>query len=178
MIVRMLTNSLMFGIIAKYSDLYEEKKGDEMIHTIMTKSGLEKLKSDLSVLKNKLKEIAERIKEARDLGDLSENSEYIEAKNEQSFLLGQVEKIEQKIKTAQIATKLTGIVSVGCRVEVESNGEKMEFEIVGAEEANPLLGRISSISPIGSALCGHKSGETVQAKTPAGITEFRILKVS
>lgn len=148
-----------------------------MVYSMMTESGLEKLKSDLTLIKNKLKEVAERIKEARDLGDLSENSEYLEAKNEQSFLLGRAAEIEKKIKTAQIAKKCVGVVSVGCHVEVENGKARMKFEIVGAEESNPMEGRISAISPIGSALCGRKSGEKVSVKTPAGVSEFRILKI-
>lgn len=148
-----------------------------MVYSVMTESGLEKLKTDLALIKIKLKEVAGRIKEARDLGDLSENSEYLEAKNEQSFLFGRATEIEQKIKTAQIATKCAGVVSVGCRVEVENGSAKMEFKIVGAEESNPLEGRISAVSPIGSALCGRKPGEKVLVKTPAGTSEFRILRI-
>lgn len=145
---------------------------------LVTESGLEKLKKELENTKLKLKEVADRIKEAKDLGDLSENSEYLEAKNEQSFLLGRAGELEQKIKNAQIAQKCVGVVSVGCKVEVENEKQKMHFYIVGSEESDPLNGRISVVSPIGSALYGKKSGESVSVKTPRGVSEYRIVKIN
>lgn len=144
---------------------------------LVTESGLEKLKKELENTKLKLKEVADRIKEAKDLGDLSENSEYLEAKNEQSFLLGRAVELEQKIKSAQIAQKSVGVVSVGCQVEVENGQQKMHFHIVGSEESDPLNGRISVVSPIGSALFGKKSGESVSVKTPRGVLRYRIVNI-
>lgn len=146
---------------------------------VMTAQGLEKLRRDLQQTRNKLKDVAQRIKDARELGDLSENSEYLEAKNEQAFLLGREAEIEQKIKTAKVVSACSGDkVDVGCRVEVK-NSQKgmMTFEIVGSDESDPFAGRISASSPIGGALYGHKVGENIFISTPSGQTEFTILKI-
>ncbi|MFA5927421.1 MAG: transcription elongation factor GreA [Patescibacteria group bacterium] len=145
----------------------------------MTATGLDHLKKQYDDVHQKLKDIAGRIKEARDLGDLSENAEYQEAKNEQAFLLGREAELEQKIKSAKVVAKCDdGVVGVGCRVKIEGNGNTMTFEIVGPDEVDPLAGRISPESPIGSAIRGHRSGETVQVKTPGGVTEYRIVEVN
>lgn len=148
---------------------------------ILTKEGLEKLKKELLEIKNiKLKEVAIRIKEAKDLGDLSENAEYHEAKNEQSFLYGRSMDLEQKIKNAKIIEKhkLNSDVEAGSVVEVENDGEKMKLEIVGSDESDPLNGRISIDSPIGSALFGHKVGDKISVSSPGGQTEYRILNIA
>lgn len=148
---------------------------------ILTREGLEKLKKELDEIKNvKLKEVAIKIKEAKDLGDLSENAEYHEAKNEQSFLYGRALKLEEKIKNARIIEKheLNGSVEAGSVVEVENEGDQMKFEIVGSDESDPLNGRISIDSPIGSALFGHKIGDTISVLTPSGETQYRILNIS
>jgi transcription elongation factor GreA len=147
----------------------------------LTQEGLEKLKAELHEIKDfKLKEIAGRIKDAKDMGDLSENAEYHEAKNEQSFLYGRALDLEKKIKNADIIKKHSsgGIVSAGSDVEVKNDGDKMLFQIVGSDESDPMNGKISIDSPIGSALKGHKSGEKVSVSTPGGETEYEILKVS
>jgi transcription elongation factor GreA len=148
---------------------------------ILTAEGLEKLKSEVREIKEtKLKEVAVRIKEAKDMGDLSENAEYHEAKNEQAFLYGKVLEIEKKIKNAQIIDKNSckEIVEAGCQVEVENNGEKIIFEIVGSDESDPVNGRISIDSPIGTALVGHKKGDLVEVNTPAGESKYKILNIS
>ncbi len=148
---------------------------------ILTREGLEKLKKELDEIKNiKLKEVAIRIKEAKDLGDLSENAEYHEAKNEQSFLYGRSMDLEQKIKNAKIIEKheLNGEVEAGSVVEVENDGEKMKLEIVGSDESDPVNGRISIDSPIGSALFGYKVGDTVSVSTPGGETKYKILNIA
>ena len=147
---------------------------------ILTKEGLEKLKKELDEIKNiKLKEVAVKIKEAKDLGDLSENAEYHEAKNEQSFLYGRALKLEQKIKDAQVIEKhASNIVEAGAVVEVENDGDKMKFEIVGSDESDPLNGRISIDSPIGFALSGRKVGDKVPVTTPGGKTEYKILNIA
>jgi transcription elongation factor GreA len=147
---------------------------------ILTKEGLEKLKKELDEIKNvKLKEVAIRIKEAKDLGDLSENAEYHEAKNEQSFLYGRALDLEQKIKNAKIIEHNSNSnVEAGSVVEVENDGEKMKFEIVGSDESDPVNGRISIDSPIGSALSGCKVGDKVSVSTPGGQTEYKILNIA
>lgn len=147
----------------------------------LTLEGLEKLKSELGKIKLQLKEVSLKIKEARDMGDLSENAEYHEAKNEQSFLMGKEQEIEQKIKNAQIIekTKCNGVIQVGCTVEVvEDGGGKVKYQIVGSDESDPLSGRISIDSPIGSNLIGHKPGDKILVKTPGGVTSCKILSVN
>jgi len=146
----------------------------------ITAEGLEKLKLQLADIKIKMKAVTIKIKEAREMGDLSENAEYHEAKNEQSFLMGKEQEIEQKIKNAQIIKKncKSEVIQVGCTVEIEDDGEKMKYQIVGTDEADPISGRISIDSPIGSALIGHKKGDSVQVKTPIGISVCKILSVN
>jgi transcription elongation factor GreA len=146
----------------------------------ITAEGLEKLKKQLVEIKIKLKEVSLKIKDAREMGDLSENAEYHEAKNEQAFLMGKEQENEQKIKNAQIikADCKSEVIQVGCTVEIEDDGEKMKYQIVGSDEADPISGRISIDSPIGSALIGHKKGQSVQVKTPAGTSVCKILSIN
>lgn len=144
----------------------------------LTQDGLEKLKSELSDIENnKLKEIANKIADARDLGDLSENAEYHEAKEQQSFLAGRASELKYKIKHASIIekSKMNGIVAVGSEVIVDAGSQKIEFEIVGSDESDPANGKISADSPIGRALLGNKVGSSIKAQTPAG---ERIYKIS
>lgn len=145
----------------------------------VTESGLAKLRQQLIETKAKMKATSLKIKEAREMGDLSENAEYHEAKNEQSFLMSKESEIEQKIKNAQIISKdcKSDQIQVGCTVEIDDDGEKMSYQIVGSDEADPAAGRISVDSPIGSALVGHKKGDTVEVKTPAGKSNCKILKI-
>ena len=148
---------------------------------ILTPEGLAKLKKEYEEIKNvKLKEVAVRIKDAKDLGDLSENAEYHEAKNEQAFMYSRMLDLEHKIKGAQIIEKCQApnFVGAGCTVDVESEGEKMSLTLVGSDESDPINGKISIDSPIGSALSGHKKGETVIISTPGGKTEYKILNIS
>lgn len=146
----------------------------------ITAEGLERLKKQLVETKQKLKVVSLKIKDAREMGDLSENAEYHEAKNEQSFLMGKEQELEQKIKNAQIIKNdcKSEIIQVGCTVEIEDDGEKMKYQIVGSDEADPISGRISIDSPIGSALIGHKKGDKVEVKTPSGVSICRILGVN
>lgn len=147
----------------------------------LTTSGLEKLKAELKDIENnKLKEIAQKIADARDLGDLSENSEYHEAKEQQSFLAGRAGELKYKIKHAKIIEKCgkSGVVTVGCTVAVSFDGKKLDFEIVGSDESDPANGKISSDSPIGQALVGSKVGESVSVSTPAGERNYKIVSIS
>jgi len=145
----------------------------------ITTEGLQKLRDQLAEIKTKLKEVSFKIKEAREMGDLSENAEYHEAKNEQSFLMGKEQDIEIKIKNAQIIEKKKGsdVVNVGSTVTIDDDGEKMEYQLVGSDEADPLSGRISIDSPIGASLIGHKTGDKIEVKTPAGISTCKIISV-
>lgn len=148
---------------------------------VVTKEGLEKLKASLAEIKNvKLKEVALKIKEAKDMGDLSENAEYHEAKNEQAFLYGKELQLEEKIRNARVIAdkNCSDVVEAGCTVLVENDGVEMKFQIVGSTESDPASGRLSIDSPIGTALSGHKVGEEISVSVPAGKTKYKILKIS
>lgn len=146
----------------------------------LTKEGLEKLKAELlNIESKKLKDIALKIADARELGDLSENSEYHEAKEQQSFLAGRANELKYKIKHAKIIEKCvkSGLVTVGCTVTVSFDGKKLDFEIVGSDESDPAAGKISSDSPIGQALIGSKIGESVSVSTPAGERTYKVVSI-
>jgi transcription elongation factor GreA len=152
----------------------------ENMSNYITKEGLQKLKDQLATIKLKLKEVSYKIKEAREMGDLSENAEYHEAKNEQSFLMGKEAELESKIKNAQIIEKkaATDTVVAGSTVVIDDDGEKLEYTIVGSDESDPLSGRISIDSPIGASLIGHKKGDKIDVRTPAGVSVCKIISVS
>ena len=150
---------------------------------ILTQEGLEKLEQELEELKSvKRKEIAEKIKVALSFGDLSENSEYDEAKTEQGKLYSKIAELKALIEKAEIIEKQDmdkGVVALSSRIkllDVDEN-EELEYQIVGSQEANPMSGRISDESPIGRGLLGHKVGETVTIDAPAGQMKFTILAV-
>ena len=151
---------------------------------ILTKEGKEELEKRLEYLKVvKRAEITERIKTARDFGDLSENAEYDAAKNEQAIIEGEIVEIEAKLKYAVIIQENVakkGTVSLGSKVEIldEESKETFTYEIVGTTEADVEQGRISNESPIGNALLGHKVGDTITVKVPAGVTVITIKKVN
>lgn len=159
---------------------------DEQV--LVTKEGLKKLKEELDNLKTvRRKEVAQRLKEAISYGDLSENSEYEEAKNEQAFVEGRILELEQKIKNAKVisdkaATSKGGKeVNIGSSVAIENRkkrGESETYTIVGATEADPFANKISNESPIGRALLGHRKGDTVSVHTPSGVVDYEIIKVS
>ncbi len=150
---------------------------------MLTKEGKEELERRLEHLKVvKRAEITERIKTAREFGDLSENAEYDAAKNEQAMIEGEILEIEHKLKYAVIIKDSDikkGTVSLGSKVDFVDNdlGETFTYEIVGTTEADVELGRISNESPIGNALLGRKAGDTVSVIVPAGVTSLTIKKV-
>jgi transcription elongation factor GreA len=143
--------------------------------------GLERLKQELRELKTvKRREAAGRIEVAKALGDLSENAEYHEAKDALALLENRIFQIEQIVKEAQVIedqTSKKGVVHVGSTVIVEVRGQTKTFTIVGSNEADPMSGKISNESPIGSALIDAKVGEMVDVTTPAGVIEYRIIQV-
>lgn len=150
---------------------------------ILTYEGLKKLEDELDYLKSvRRAEVAERIKQARAFGDLSENSEYDEAKNEQAFVEGRIATIEAMLKNAKVIDdddiKLD-MVNIGCTVKVydESFNEETEYTIVGSAEADPMNNKISDESPIGKALIGKKAGDVVSVEVPAGIINLKILEI-
>jgi transcription elongation factor GreA len=143
--------------------------------------GLKKLEAELEELRtSKRAEVAERIHNAMEFGDFSENSELEQAKNDQAFLEGRIQSLEQMLKRAVVIDQNGHHerVEVGSRVIVESDGERTEYHIVGSAEAAPAEGKISNESPVGRALMGHRAGESVKLTVPAGSIEVRILGVS
>ncbi|EKD86021.1 MAG: hypothetical protein ACD_37C00523G0001 [uncultured bacterium] len=149
----------------------------------ISKDGLKKLQEEMKELTTtKKKEVAARIKTAKEFGDLSENSEYDDAKNEQAFIEGRISEIEHILKNAKIieevACKITDKVCVGHTVTVNLEGGEAKFRIVGSYEADPEMGLISNESPIGQALLGKKKGEEVSVKVPAGEMKYKIKKIS
>lgn len=150
---------------------------------ILTYEGLQKLENELQDLKLvKRKEIAEKIKEAREQGDLSENAEYDAAKDEQRDIEARIEDIEAILKNAEVVVEDEvdlDTISIGCRVKIldmEVN-EEMEYKIVGSTEANSLKGKISNESPVGKALLGHRAGEIVDVETRVGEISYKILEI-
>jgi transcription elongation factor GreA len=142
--------------------------------SLITREGLEKLKEELEYLSTvKRREVAERIKDAREFGDIMENSEYDDAKNEQAMLEQRIAQLEERLRRASVVNEKeldTDVVSVGVRVHVkdQKSGSSRKFQIVGAAEADPADDKLSNESPIGKALVGHKRGDVVSVEVPRG----------
>ena len=153
----------------------------EMQKTLITKEGLEKMQKELEDLRTtKRAEVAQRLKEAIAMGDLSENSEYDEAKNAQAFLEGRIVQLEQQIRTAQIIVKgKKNRIDVGSTVTIEDMEEyvKETVTIVGSAESNPCEGRISNESPVGRALVGAKAGDIVEADAPNSVIKYKVISI-
>ena len=150
---------------------------------ILTFAGLKALEDELFELKvNKRKEVAQKIKEAREQGDLSENAEYDAAKDEQRDIEARIVDLEKLLKNAEVVVEDEidlDKISIGCQVKVldVEEDEEMEFKIVGSTEANSLNFKISNESPVGAALLGRKVGETIEVETQSGLLMFRILEI-
>jgi transcription elongation factor GreA len=148
---------------------------------ILTQNGIDKLKEELETLtKVRRKEVAQKIKEAKEQGDLSENAEYAAAKEEQGIIESRIAELEHSIKTAQVVDandNQHGKITLGAKVTVAINGSKILYEIVGTNEADPMNKKISNESPLGQALMGRKVGDTAQYTTSAGVTKVSIEKV-
>ncbi len=153
----------------------------EMQQTYVTQEFLEKMKKELDYLKStKRLEVAQRLKEAIALGDLSENSEYVDAKNEQAFTEGKILELEAKIRTAVvIEAGKSDHVGMASSVKIKdlALGEEEDVTIVGSSEADPFEGKISNESPVGRALIGAKVGDIVEVNAPAGILKYQILEI-
>lgn len=151
---------------------------------IVTDEGLRKLEKELDELKTiKRKEVAEKIKVALSFGDLSENSEYDEAKNEQAFVESRIATLEAMLKVAKVVDESdlsTDHVGVGSKVKVHNENKNKDFvySIVGSTESDPLSGKISDESPIGKALIGASVGDTVSVEAPAGVMNLKVLEIS
>lgn len=156
---------------------------DFMAGEFITKQGFLKLKNELNFLKRKKRlEVAERIKDALSIGDISENAEYAEAKEEQAFVEGRVVEIENILRTASLIDESTPIektsVYIGCALEVKSGETSRKFFVVGKGEGDPLKGQISSDSPIGQALIGRRVGEEVEVPTPLGTKRYKVMRIA
>ena len=146
----------------------------------ITQAGYQKLVNELENLKKvKRPEVIKRIASARELGDLSENADYDDARDEQSFIEGRIFDLEKQIKNCEITSGINGSseVVLGAKVTVKANGQNMTFEIVGATEADPMNNKISDKSPIGSALVGMKVNDSVDIQTPRGKQTYKVLKI-
>ena len=152
--------------------------------TILTYAGLKSLEEELETLKVvKRREVAGKIKEAREQGDLSENAEYDAAKDEQRDIEARIDELEKILKNVEVVVEDEvdlDKISIGCSVLVYDKEfeEEMEFKIVGSTEANSLSGKISNESPVGKALLGRKVGDTVEVETQAGVMEYEVLKIN
>ncbi len=150
---------------------------------ILTYEGLKKLEEELEDLKVvRRKEVADKIKEAREQGDLSENAEYDAAKDEQREIEARIEELEKILKNAEVVDEDevdVDTINIGCKVKVLDMefDEELEFRIVGSTEASSLQGKISNESPVGKALLRHKVGDVVEVETQAGVIEYKILEI-
>lgn len=155
----------------------EEKKN------ILTYAGLKKYEDELHDLKvNRRKEVAQKIKEAREQGDLSENAEYDAAKDEQRDIELRIEELEKLLKNAEVVVEEEidlEKINIGCKVKVYEidEDEEMEFKIVGSTEANSLQNKISNESPVGQALLGKKVGDVVDVETQVGVIQYKVLEI-
>jgi transcription elongation factor GreA len=146
-------------------------------NTFITKEGLERLEHELDDLrKNRRKEIANRIREAKELGDLSENAEYAEAKDEQAFNEGKIIELDYVIKNCQVieSGKVSDCVIVGSKVKISADGKEFEYTIIGSNEADPSNGLISNESPMGKAFLNKRVGDIAEVKLPQGDKHFKI----
>ena len=155
-----------------------------MKDVILTPEGYEKLKQEIEFLSNeKRREVAERIRTAREFGDIAENAEYDDAKNEQALLEHRIATLEERLRNARVITKkdvAKDVVSIGSKVKLRDIDAKQTFEyrIVGSAEANPAENKLSNESPVGSALLGHKRGEVVTVQVPRGPSrKLKITKI-
>jgi len=154
-----------------------------MPSTFLTKEGFEKLQDELDYLRTgKRQEVADRLHEAMEGGELIENAEYEAAKNEQAFVEGRIQELEMLLATARVIEdnkrRKVDTIQVGATVTIQEDGfEEETYTIVGAAEANPREGKISNESPMGKVLLNHRAGEEVQVETPDGSYKVRIVKI-
>ncbi len=149
---------------------------------LLTGDGVRKLEEELHYLKSRRREIAERIKAALEFGDITENSEYEEAKNEQAFVEGRIITLEKMLRKARIINRdaaAADTVVIGSKVLLRDlkNEREVEFTIVGSAESDPSEFKISNESPVGKAILGHRVGDVVKVKVPAGEMEYQILEI-
>jgi transcription elongation factor GreA len=150
---------------------------------ILTPEGYKKLQEEIEYLSSqKRREVAERIRIAREFGDITENAEYDDAKNEQAMLEHRIATLEERLRDAKVINKkdvAKDVVSVGSKVKLRDVGAKqtVEYHIVGSAEANPAENKLSNESPVGKAIIGHKKGDTVEVAAPRGAMKYKILEI-
>ncbi|TSC61586.1 MAG: transcription elongation factor GreA [Parcubacteria group bacterium Gr01-1014_106] len=151
--------------------------------TLITEEGLKKLQDELHALKTvKRREVADAIQRAKEQGDLSENAEYVEAKEAQGHVEQRIAELEASLKNVEVIQK-NGVtnhtaVAVGDTVTIRWNGDETSYTIVGANEADPAAGKISNESPVGTALLGKRVGDTTNIRTPSGVKEAHIVRIA
>lgn len=148
----------------------------------LTQEGIDKLTAELEELKGPVRqELARKLKSAIEMGDLSENADYKKAKEDQGFIEGRIQELEETLKRARVIEQggnTSGRIEIGSTVVVREEGfEEEEFQIVGSKETDPNSGKLSYVSPIGKALIGNKAGDIVRVETPAGGINFKIITV-
>lgn len=181
-IIKNLQNDGIFMGAQLHNENFQEDDKMEK-KNILTYEGLKKLEDELHDLKVvRRAEVAQKIKEAREQGDLSENAEYDAAKDEQRDIEARIEEIEKILKNAEVVLDEevdTGKISIGCKVKIRDMEfkEDLEYKIVGSTEADSLKGKISNESPVGKALIGAKKGQTVTVETQAGELKYKVLQI-
>lgn len=154
-----------------------------MQETILTPGGYKKLQEEIEHLSTvRRREVAERIRVAREFGDIAENAEYDSAKNDQALLEARIATLEERLKSARVVTRKeirSGEVTVGTKVRLKdmSSNKAVEYHIVGSAEANPAELKLSNESPVGKAIMGHKKGDVVEVSTPRGAVKFKIMEI-
>ena len=154
-----------------------------MKEVILTAEGYEKLKQEIEFLQNdKRREVADRIRIARDFGDIAENAEYDDAKNEQAMLEARIAKLEEQLSAARVIEQdeiTSDVVSIGSRVKLKDmdDNKTVEYHIVGSAEANPAEQKLSNESPVGKAILGRKKGEVVEVVAPRGSLKYKIMDI-
>lgn len=151
-----------------------------MVNYFLNKESIEELKNELEELKKKRITISERIQEAKGFGDLSENSEYQEAKDSWAFNEGRIQELEEIIRNAQVVEKpkTSDMVRIGSTIRVRGGGKDEVYTIVDSRESDPPTNKLSIESPLGKAFSGKKAGESVEVKTPKGVIQYKIIKIS
>jgi transcription elongation factor GreA len=150
---------------------------------ILTPEGYKKLQEEIEILSTeRRREVAERIRVAREFGDIAENAEYDAAKNDQAHLEARIAMLEERLKNARVVTRKevrSGEVSVGTKVRLKDMGSNktVEYHVVGSAEADPTAMKLSNESPVGKAIMGHKKGDTVEVSAPRGTLRFKIMDV-
>jgi transcription elongation factor GreA len=150
---------------------------------ILTQDGYDKLKATIEELETtKRREVADRIREAREFGDISENSEYDDAKNEQALVESRIARLKEQLRAARVIDTSDipkDVVSIGSKVKVKDldDGDTVEYQIVGSAEADPSAKRLSNESPVGRAVLGHKKGDVIEVAVPAGALRLQIMSI-